>query len=84
MDDREKLALAALARMVDQYLEKRPDGTIDNYSMSAGEDAFEALQEYGYMEVEDGFIRFARWTQLGEALFAWSDRPDENPFPDPM
>lgn len=50
MDNREEVALAALARMVDQYLEKRPDGMIDNYAMSAGESALEALSAYGYME----------------------------------
>lgn len=84
MDDREKLVLAALAHMVDQYLEERPDGAVDNYAMSAGEYAFEALQEYGYMEVENACARFARWTALGEALLAWSHCPDENPFPAPM
>lgn len=82
MDNREKVALAALARMVDQYLEKRPDGMIDNYAMSAGESAFGALYAYGYME--DAGVRFARWTELGEALLAWSHFPNENPFPAPI
>jgi len=63
VDNREEVALAALARMVDQYLEKRPDGMIDNYAMSAGESALEALSAYGYME--DAGMRFARWTELG-------------------
>lgn len=36
---------------------------IDNYAMSAGENAFEALYAYGYME--DAGMRFARGTELG-------------------
>lgn len=82
MDNREKVALAALARMVDHYLEKRPDGTVDNHAMSAAEDAFRALHEYGYME--DSGARFARWTELGEALLAWSYSPHDKSFPAPI
>jgi hypothetical protein len=69
MDDREKQALRALAAMVDQYLQEY-DGLIDSHAMSAGEQAIEALAEYGYIEkVIMGRI-FGRWTDAGNALFA--------------
>jgi hypothetical protein len=47
MDDRQKLALKALALMVRQYLEERPEGLVDNYAVSAGEYAIEALTAFG-------------------------------------
>jgi hypothetical protein len=36
--------------MVRQYLEVRPDGSVDSYAKSAGEHAILALVEYGVME----------------------------------
>lgn len=67
---------------VNQYLEKRPDGTIDNYAMTAGEYAFSVLDEYGYLE--DSGIRVGRWTESGKALLDWASfMPHDRPFPDP-
>ncbi|MCK3779664.1 hypothetical protein MZK49_23490 [Ensifer sesbaniae] len=73
MDNRQMLALSALARMVRQYLEERPDGLVDSYAMSAGERAFEALAAFGYMEMSEQGARFGRWTEAGRALLLWDD-----------
>ncbi|MGN7736106.1 hypothetical protein [Ensifer sp. 22564] len=75
MDDRQKLALSALARMVRQYLEERPDGLVDNHAMSAGEQAIEALAAFGYMEISEFGGRFGRWSEAGRALLRWDDLP---------
>ena len=69
MDDRQNLALKALALMVKQYLEERPDGLVDNHAMSAGERAFEALAAFGYMEMSEFGARFARWSDAGHFCF---------------
>lgn len=73
MEDRQKLAFKALASMVRQYLEERPDGLVDNYAMSAGELAIEALAAFGYMELSEFGARFGRWTEAGRALLRWDD-----------
>ncbi len=72
MDDRQKLALKALALMVKQYLEERPDSLVDNHAMSAGKCAFEALAAFGYMEMSEFGARFAR-CDAGRALLLWDD-----------
>jgi hypothetical protein len=68
MDDRQKRALGALASMVRQYLEKRPDNLLDSDAMGAGERAIDALAEFGYMEKVVVGRTFGRWTEAGEAL----------------
>ena len=62
-DTREQRLLYALVLMVRQYL-KHDGDEADSYSMSAGENAIEALAEYGLMEVEGGG-RLGRWTKAG-------------------
>lgn len=59
--------------MVRQYLEERPDGLVDNYAMSAGELAIEALAAFGYMEMSGFGARLGRWTEEGRALLSWND-----------
>ncbi|MEK1928685.1 MAG: hypothetical protein AAAC47_02660 [Pararhizobium sp.] len=73
MDDRQKRALGALASMVRQYLEKRPDNLLDSYAMTAGERAIGALAEFGYIEKVVVSRTFGRWTEAGEALLEWAD-----------
>lgn len=48
MDDREERALGALASMVKQFLEERPDELVESDAMGAGERAIHALSEFGY------------------------------------
>lgn len=67
MDEREKRLLVALVKMVRQYLEHRPGGLVDSYSMSAGEHAISVLAEYGLMQTETA--RFGLWTEAGSALW---------------
>ena len=62
MTDRERKLLIALAKMVDQYLDRYGD-EVDSLSMSAGEHAIEALADFGLMEVVN--TRFGRWTEAG-------------------
>ena len=72
MDDREKRALGAMALMVKQYLEVRPDGLIDSLAMTAGERAIGSLSDFGYMETVVLGRVFGRWTEAGRALCQWS------------
>lgn len=72
MEESRERTLAALALMVDQYLERRPDGFLDSYAMTAGEQAITILGEHGYMEVTIKGRIFGRWTKAGEALLNWT------------
>jgi hypothetical protein len=71
MTDREKNLLIALARMVDQYLDRHED-QVDSGSMSAGEHAIAALATFGLMEVVH--TRFGRWTEAGKKFVAENAR----------
>jgi len=65
---REDRLLKALVIMVDRLLQ-RNGGQVDTLAESAGEDAVEALVDFGLME----FVykpRFARWTEAGTAFLA--------------
>ncbi len=66
MSEREEKLLRALVLMVRQYLEVRPDGTVDSYAKSAGEHAIRALVEYVFMEIVPRGRIFGRWTEAGE------------------
>ncbi|MNL25231.1 hypothetical protein D3C87_1467060 [compost metagenome] len=72
MEESRERTLAALALMVDQYLERRPDGFLDSYAMTAGEQAITILGEHGYMEVTIKGRIFGRWTKAGEDLLNWT------------
>jgi hypothetical protein len=67
MDDRERRILRALAGMCEQYLSDN-SGWLDHQCMSAGEEAFDILVEYGLAEPDPGGGRGGRWTQSGEAF----------------
>lgn len=59
----EKRLLHALAWMCEQYLEK--GGRLDDLFMSAGEDALDALAEYGRVDLDGpGGV----WTEAGQKL----------------
>ncbi len=66
MTKEEERLLAALAKMASQYLET--NGVLDHMWMSAGEDAFSVLSDYGLVEADSG--RGATWTEAGKAFLA--------------
>ena len=68
MEDRENIAISALALMVMQYLEEHPDGLVDSLAMTAGEHAIAALSQLGYMDTVVTGPVFGRWTDAGRAL----------------
>jgi hypothetical protein len=72
MTDSENRLLAALAKMVDQYLDRYQD-EVDSRAMSAGEHAIKALAEFGLMEVIN--TRFGRWTETGKRFIGGAGPP---------
>jgi hypothetical protein len=67
LTDSERKLLVALVKMVDQYLDSHGDD-VDSRSMSAGEHAIAALEDFGLMENIN--TRFGRWTEAGKLFLA--------------
>ncbi|MBA3050691.1 MAG: hypothetical protein KKE42_16135 [Alphaproteobacteria bacterium] len=61
MSERDKAVLAALVRMVDQYLTVGEE--LDTLSMSAGQNALRILADAGLVDYDGG--RCGTWTQAG-------------------
>jgi hypothetical protein len=82
IDEREARLLESLVLMVDRNLERRPDGLVDSYAMSAPEGAIAVLAEYSLIELVIVGRQFGRWTDAGEeirktASDKFPDHPDQ-------
>ena len=70
MEPNEEYILQALAWMVMQYIGNVDDDDIDTMCMSAGQHAVEVLAKYGLVEILNGNLRNARWTEAGKQFLA--------------
>lgn len=65
MTENEFRLLRCLAWMCEQYLTTPGVAGLDHMYMSAGEDAVDALAEYGLVKIDP---RGGEWTEAGQAL----------------